>query len=179
LDRPDRPAGQDLEQSEQSPLATRHQDLAMSAIVRFARQHRPCPATERPPQRAQCLEIGRSSAAPLTGSSLSRRLTVDGVDNKANGRFCRLAGARHQPQWYSLLQSALLSGAHSGPREVGFTSHAGRIDVPITPVRRDLVRFAARGSRSARGRSRGAITRLDVGMGYSGSMSDHFRTFLD
>ena len=69
----------------------------MSAIVRFARQHRPCPATERPPQRAQCLEIGRSSAAPLTGSSLSRRLTVDGVDNKANGRFCRLAGARHQP----------------------------------------------------------------------------------
>jgi len=101
------------------------------------------------------------------------------VDNKANGRFCRLAGARHQPQWYSLLQSALLSGAHSGPREVGFTSHAGRIDVPITPVRRDLVRFAARGSRSARGRSRGAITRLDVGMGYSGSMSDHFRTFLE
>src|SRR5262249_765991 len=40
---------------------------------------------------------------PLTGNSLGRRLAVDGVDNKANGRFCRLAGmGMAQPRWYSL-----------------------------------------------------------------------------
>jgi len=36
----------------------------MSATVRFGRQRRLCPATERPPKREQYLEIGRSSAAP-------------------------------------------------------------------------------------------------------------------
>jgi hypothetical protein len=110
LDRPDLPAGQ--EQLERSPLATRHRDLAMSATVQFGRQHRPCPATERPPKHVQYLEIGRSSAAPPTGNSLNRHLMVDGVDNKANGRFCRLAGmGMAQPWWYSLPQSGVPSWA--------------------------------------------------------------------
>ena len=67
--------------------------------------------------------------------------------------------------------------------------HAGRIDVHIAPdvgatsfgsppVANRAHRRSNLG-RSARGRSRGAITRLDVGKGYFGSMSDHFRTFLD
>jgi hypothetical protein len=71
---------------------------------------------------------------------------------------------------------------HSNP-------HAGRIDVHIAPdvgatsfgsppVANRAHRRSNLG-RSARGRSRGAITRLDVGMGYFGSMLDHFRTFLD
>src|SRR6516164_11600145 len=106
----------------------------MSATARFGRQHRPCPATERPPKRAQYLEIGRSSAAPLTGS-LSRRLTVDGVDNKANrGDF---AG---WPVWGWLSPGGIPSLnpvfrlSHSGPRAVS-KSH-------IAP---DLVRPAAPG----------------------------------
>src|SRR5215469_13431297 len=67
--------------------------------------------------------------------------------------------------------------------------HAGRIDVHIArdvgatsfgspPVANRAHRRSNLG-RSARSRSRGAITRLDVGKGYFGSMSDHFRTFLD
>src|SRR6516162_4482399 len=71
--------------------------------------------------------------------------------------------------------------AHSGP-------HAGRLDVHIAPAvgatsfPRPVANRPHRRSnlgRSARGRSRGAITRLDVGMGYLGSTSDHFRTFLN
>jgi hypothetical protein len=71
---------------------------------------------------------------------------------------------------------------HSGP-------HPGRLDVHIAPAvgatsfdLRPVANRTHRRSnfgRSARGRSRGAITRLDVGMGYFGSMSDHFRPFLD
>jgi hypothetical protein len=63
--------------------------------------------------KARAISRNRSIiGCPLTGNSLGRRLTVNGVDNKANGRFCRLAGVRHQPRGYSLLQSALLSGGH-------------------------------------------------------------------
>src|SRR5262245_2599413 len=70
----------------------------MSATVRFGPQRRPRPATERPPKRAQHLEIGRSSTAP-DGNSLTRPLTVDGVHNKANVRFRRLAGIGMAQSW--------------------------------------------------------------------------------
>jgi hypothetical protein len=52
---------------------------------------------------------------------------VDGVNNKANVRFCRLAW------WYSLPQSRCSVCIHSRPREVGFTFDAGRMDVHIAP----------------------------------------------
>src|SRR5262245_65163384 len=62
--------------------------------------------------------------------------------------------------------------------------HAGRIDAHIAPDvgatsfdPRPVANRAHRRNnlgRSARGRSRGAITRWDVGMGYSGSMSRSF-----
>src|SRR6516164_6586851 len=87
-----------------------------------------------------------------------------------------------QPWWYSLPQIRCSVWGHSDP-------HAGRIDVHIAPdvgatsfgsppVANRAHRRSNLG-RSARGRSRGAITRLDVGKGYFGSRSDHFRTFLD
>src|SRR5262249_16164110 len=70
-----------------------------------------------------------------------------------------------------------------------FGSARGRIDAHIAPDvgatsfgPRPVANRAHRGNNlgsSARDRSRGAITRLDVGMGYSGSMSNHLRTFLD
>ena len=146
----------------------------MSATVWFGRQRRPCPATERPPKRAQYLEIGRSSAAPLTGS-LSRRLTDDGVDNKANrGDF---AG---WPVWGWLSPGRIpQSGVPSGPIRVRGPSRSptsrrtsfGPRPLANRPHRRsNLGRFA-------RGRSRGAIARLDVSMGYLGSsqiISEHF-----
>jgi hypothetical protein len=62
---------------------------------------------------------------PPDGYSFSRRLAVDGVDNKANMRFCRLAC------WYSLPQSRCSVWIHSRPREVGFTFDADRVH--ITP----------------------------------------------
>ena len=138
--------------------------------------------SNRTATKARAISRNRSIiGCPLTGNSLSRRLTVDGVDNKANGRFCRLAGmGMAQPWWYSLPQSGVPSGAIRIP-------HASRIDVHIAPdvgatsfgsppVANRAHRRSNLG-RSARGRSRGAITRLDVGMGYSGSMSDHSEHF--
>src|SRR5262249_4630003 len=66
----------------------------------------------------------------------SRRLTVDGVDNKANGRFCRLAGMGiAQPWWYSLPQSGVPSGAIR-------VRMPGRIDVHTAPFA--LLRYRER-----------------------------------
>jgi hypothetical protein len=73
---------------------------------------------------------------------------------------------------------------HSGPREVGFTSGAGRCSHhagcwrdlvrPARPVANRAHRRNNLG-RPARGRSRGAITRLDVGMGIRCQIiSEHF-----
>src|SRR5262249_12792464 len=69
--------------------------------------------SNRTATKARAISRNRSIiGCPLTGSSLSRRLTVDGVDNKANGRFCRLAGmGMGEPWWYSLPQSGVPSGA--------------------------------------------------------------------
>jgi hypothetical protein len=64
---------------------------------------------------------------PLTGNSLGGALMVDGVNNKANVRFCRLAW------WDSFPQSRCSVWIHSRPREVGFTFDTGRMDVHITP----------------------------------------------
>jgi hypothetical protein len=56
--------------------------------------------------------------------------------------------------------------------DVGAISSAPRAPVANRAHRRNNL------SRSATGRSRGAITRLDVGMGYSGSMPDPFLSFF-
>ena len=46
--------------------------------------------SNRTATKARAISRNRSIiGCPLTGNSLGRRLTVDGVDNKANGRFCR------------------------------------------------------------------------------------------
>src|SRR5262249_35872604 len=69
--------------------------------------------SNRTATKARAISRNRSIiGCPLTGNSLRRRLTGDGVDNKANGRFCRLAGmGMAQPWRYSLSQSGVPSGA--------------------------------------------------------------------
>src|SRR5262249_11165378 len=83
--------------------------------------------SNRTATKARAISRNRSIiGCPLTGNSLSRRLTVDGVDNKANGRFCRLAGmGMAQPWSYSSIWCSVWG--HSGP-------HAGRLDVHIAPA---------------------------------------------
>src|SRR5262245_53900286 len=52
----------------------------------------PAIPSNRTATNARAISRNRSIiGCPLTGNSLSRRLPVDGVDIKANGRFCRLA----------------------------------------------------------------------------------------
>src|SRR5262249_39183387 len=53
----------------------------------------PAMPSNRTATKARAISRNRSIIGfPPTGNYLNRRLTVDGVDNKANGRFCRLAG---------------------------------------------------------------------------------------
>jgi hypothetical protein len=145
-------------------------------------------------QSARNISKSVDHRCPLTGNSLSRRLTVDVVDNKANVRFRRLVGmGMTQPCRYSLPQSGVPPGAIRVRAKSA--SPLVREAVPITrrgTIRagcwRDLVRparpVANRAHRRnnlgrlARGRSRGAITRLGCWHGAFGehvrSISEHF-----
>src|SRR6516164_8762964 len=52
----------------------------------------PAMPSTRTATKARAISRNRSIiGCPLTGNSLGRRLTVDGLDNKANVRFCWLA----------------------------------------------------------------------------------------
>src|SRR5262249_31416391 len=57
--------------------------------------------SNRTATKARAISRNRSIiGCPLPGDPLSRRLTVDGVDNKANGTICRLSG---MGGWLSLM----------------------------------------------------------------------------
>src|SRR5262249_6317294 len=73
----------------------------------------PAMPSNRTATKARAIPRNRSIiGCPPTGNSLNRRLTVDGVDNKANGRFCRLGCiAMAQAGGHPLPQSGVPSGA--------------------------------------------------------------------
>src|SRR5262245_32110717 len=94
--------------------------------------------SNRTATKARAISRNRSIIGyPLTGNSLGRRLAVDGVDNKANGRFCRLAGMGDGSAPVVSLESVFRLGP--------FGSARGRIDAHIATDVGATVRSAARG----------------------------------
>src|SRR5262249_19304271 len=130
--------------------------------------------SNRAATKARAISRNRSIiGCPLTGNSLGRRLTVDGVDNKANGRFCRAGRYGDGSALVVFLNPVFRLGPFGSRTRVVSMFTSRRLSArPRSP--RPVANRPHRRSnlgRSARGRSRGAITRLDVGMGY--------RTFLN
>jgi len=158
-------------------------DAANAARRRRHVVRQPCPSLVR---------VDAWDGLEQAGSKILSANVLDGIDELVDPqigrgdrsltrqRFCRLAGMgrlspggipqsgvplgaiRVRTRAVSMLTSRQLSARPRSPRPVANRPHR----------RSNLGRFE-------RGRSRGAITRLDVGMGYWGSMSDHFRTFLN